>query len=221
MDTYNKILEIILFMPGFLLSLSCHEAAHGYMASLLGDNTAKSQGRVSLNPVVHSDLLGTIILPILGLYLGGFVFGWGKPVPIDYRNFKNPKRDVMLTALAGPAANFIMAIVISMVVHVFVEMLPSLRGGLISDYGLSGLHQALVGTVFMNLGLCFFNLIPVEPLDGGKILVGLLPNKLGYQWEMFTARYGWMILLFLFFTRTISKILAPIIFFFAALFGIL
>src|SRR3989344_1161029 len=128
MDYKQKILEVLLFMPGFLFSLSCHEAAHAYVASKFGDPTAKNLGRVSLSPVPHIDVLGTLILPIFGLLFGGFLFGWGKPVPVDYRNLKNVRRDGMWIAIAGPATNFILAILFALVIHAYVYFLPSMVG---------------------------------------------------------------------------------------------
>ena len=213
----QRILEILLFMPGFLFSLSFHEASHAFIASQLGDQTAKSRGRVSLSPIPHIDVLGTLVLPILGLYFGGFVFGWGKPVPVDYRNLKNVRRDAMLISAAGPASNMILAIVFSVVLRLYHSYLPSLHGGIIPDYNLEIIQGVLVQYMFLNLSLCFFNLIPIEPLDGGKILFGILPRNAAIRVEMFTARFGSFILLALFFTGLLSVILSPIIRFVAGI----
>lgn len=213
----QRILEILLFMPGFLFSLSFHEASHAFVAFKLGDATAKSRGRVSLSPIPHTDILGTIILPILGLYFGGFVFGWGKPVPVDYRNLKNVRRDAMLISAAGPASNLFLAILFSIVIRFYHGALPSLHGGIIPDYNLVIIQNIFVQYMFLNLALCFFNLIPIEPLDGGKILFGILPRDMAMRVEMFTARFGGPILLVLFFTGLLGVILSPIIRFVAGI----
>ncbi len=204
----DKIIYVLLFMPGFLFSLSVHEASHALMASLLGDNTARSLGRVTLNPIAHSDLLGTIILPILGLF-SGFFFGWGKPVPVDYRNLKNIKRDGMFIAAAGPASNIILAIVFAVVIRVYEWLAPSLINDLFQMYHAQLIGQALVQYLFLNLALCFFNLIPVQPLDGSKILYGILPRGLAETVDQFSTRYGLLILILLIATGTLRMILWP------------
>jgi Zn-dependent protease len=188
----EKILQIILFMPGFLFSLSFHEAAHGFVANLKGDATAKQAGRVTLNPVPHIDILGTLILPIMGLWYGGLLFGWGKPVPVNYRNLKNVKKDAFWISLAGPISNLFLAFVFAIVVRLYVNSEDHLAG-LLPPESIHILGQTLVSIVMLNLALCFFNLIPIEPLDGAKILFGLLPNPIGAQIENFTARYGFII----------------------------
>jgi Zn-dependent protease len=213
----QRILEILLFMPGFLFSLSFHEASHAFVAFKLGDSTAKSRGRISLSPIPHADILGTIILPILGLYFGGFVFGWGKPVPVDYRNLKNVRRDAMLISAAGPASNLFLAIIFSLVIRLYHMFLPSLSGSFIPDYNLVVIQNVFVQYMFLNLALCFFNLIPIDPLDGGKILSGLLPRDMAMRVEMFTMRYGGIILILLFFTGLLGVILSPIIRFVAGI----
>lgn len=206
----SKLLEILLFMPGFLFSLSFHEAAHGYVANLKGDPTAKLAGRVTLNPVPHMDILGTLILPILGLLYGGFLFGWGKPVPVNYRNLKHLKHDAMWIALAGPASNIFLAVIFAFVFLQFDKFVPTLAEHM-NPYSVKLIEEALLQILMLNLALCFFNLIPIEPLDGSKILFGLLPNPYGAQVDRFTSRYGTMILLILIFTGAIGFVLKPIL----------
>lgn len=209
MDFKIKLIQLILFMPGFLFSLSCHEAAHAYVANRFGDPTAKNMGRVSLSPVPHTDILGTLILPIFGLLFGGFLFGWGKPVPVDYRNLKNVKRDGLWISAAGPASNMILAVVFAMAIHLYVFLIPRLLGGFVSQSALLLILEALKNILILNLALCFFNLIPIQPLDGGKILFGILPDQWAYSVDRFTTRWGMVILLVLIFTGLLRYVLWP------------
>lgn len=217
MEFRQKILEVLLFMPGFLFSLSCHEAAHAYVAYKFGDSTAKSRGRVSLSPIPHIDILGTLILPIFGLLFGGFLFGWGKPVPVDYRNLKNIRHDGMWISLAGPATNFILAIIFALIIHMYVYFLPAMFGGIFSEYSLLKILDALKTVLVLNLALCFFNLIPIHPLDGGKIIFGLLPRQIAYRFDAFISRWGVIILLVLIFSGGFRYLLWPPIALFANL----
>lgn len=195
----QKIINFVLFFPGFLFSLSFHESAHGWMANKLGDSTAKSLGRVTLNPWPHMDPIGTVLLPIMGYFLGGFIIGWGVPVPVDYRNFKNWKRDGLYVALAGPVSNLILAVLIALFIHLVSFIEPSWTNPSLNYNGFTIL-TAVVQIFFLNLALAFFNLIPIHPLDGGKIMYGLLPQPYANKFDLFLARYGFMILLTLYFT---------------------
>lgn len=208
MDMQAKIIEVILFMPGFLFSLSCHEAAHAYAAYKLGDPTAKNLGRVSLSPIPHIDVLGTLILPILGIF-SGFLFGWGKPVPVDYRNLKNYKHDGLWISLAGPASNFILAFVFAGLVHLYIVSIDFFAGKVISMQVATLFGRALVNYMYLNLALCFFNLIPVQPLDGSKILFGILPLKTAQTIDHFSTRYGMLILLILILSGALPYIVWP------------
>lgn len=209
MITTQKILEVLLFMPGFLFSLSFHEAAHGYVANLKGDSTAKLAGRVTLNPLPHMDFIGTLLLPIFGMLFGGFLFGWGIPVPVNYRNLKNLKKDAMWIAAAGPISNLVLAFGFSLLIRGYFIVAPALALSTGKIYAIEMIGKALQDVFVLNLALCFFNLIPIEPLDGGKILFGILPTKMGWVVERFTARYGYLILLVLIFTGTLRYILWP------------
>lgn len=209
MITTQKILEVLLFMPGFLFSLSFHEAAHGYVANLKGDSTAKLAGRVTLNPLPHMDFIGTLLLPIFGMLFGGFLFGWGIPVPVNYRNLKNLKKDAMWIAAAGPISNLVLAFGFSLLIRGYFVVAPALALSTGKIYAIEMIGKALQDVFVLNLALCFFNLIPIEPLDGGKILFGILPPKMGWVVERFTARYGYFILLVLIFTGTLRYILWP------------
>jgi Zn-dependent protease len=173
--------------PGFilaiLLALSVHEWAHGYVASRLGDDTARMMGRLTLNPLAHLDLIGTVMFLIVG-------FGWGKPVPVDASSFRHPRRDMALVAAAGPLSNLTLAFT-----AVFVWMaLPALTVLPVPFFLL--LEDFLQNSLFVNLGLMAFNLLPVAPLDGSKILGLFIPYRYEAQYQDFMQR-GPMILLFL------------------------
>jgi len=162
---------IIIFLPVLLFSLTFHEAAHAWMASRLGDPTARLLGRLTLNPLPHLDIWGTLML-----ILSGFRFGWAKPVPVDIRQFANPKQGMFLTASAGPASNIALAAVCGLVVR---SMIAGGWGGATPTGFAHSLGQIAVMGLVMNLSLAFFNLIPLPPLDGSKILYGVAPA----QWE--------------------------------------
>ncbi len=167
------LVALLLFAPGALIAIVCHEVAHGWAADALGDPTARERGRLSLNPLRHLDPFGTVALPLLlfGMQILSigrveFLFGWAKPVPVDPRNFRRPRQDMALVAAAGPAINLALAFAFACCGHL-VDLLPDQAGFLAAE--------AIVFAVQINLLLMLFNLIPVPPLDGGRILVGLLP----------------------------------------------
>lgn len=175
-----------------LLGITLHEVAHGYAALHCGDKTGQLAGRLSLNPWHHVDLLGTILLPLICLSLGGFIFGWAKPMPINSRFFKHWRRDMVLVALAGPAANLGLALAFALAIKLGVSLSTEPRGiayalQVMGEYG-----------ILLNLFLCFFNLIPIPPLDGGRAMLGLLPPHLAYRYQNL-ERYGFWLVLFLFF----------------------
>ncbi|MBI2340660.1 MAG: site-2 protease family protein [Deltaproteobacteria bacterium] len=194
-----KVINFLLFFPGFLFSLAFHESAHGLVANRLGDPTAKRLGRVTLNPFPHMDPVGTLLLPIFGYFMGGFIIGWGIPVPVDYRNLKNWKRDGFYVAIAGPISNLILALILAGIIHGVALAKP---GWLNPDLNFNGftILGALVQVFYLNLALAFFNLVPIHPLDGGKVLYGILPQPYANRFDAFAGRYGFMILLLLFFT---------------------
>ncbi len=169
MDIANLIQTVAIYALPVLFAITIHEAAHGYVARYFGDNTAWSMGRVTLNPIKHIDPLGTIAMPLL-LYFatsGAFLFGYAKPVPVNFGNLRHPKRDMIWVALAGPASNFIQAILWALALVVMVAM------GLQEEFFIK---MAQAGAL-VNLVMWAFNLFPLPPLDGGRILVGLLPLK--------------------------------------------
>jgi Zn-dependent protease len=197
--TNEKILAFVLFFPGFLFSLSFHEAAHGWMASKFGDFTAQKMGRVTLNPLPHMDPIGTLLLPIMGFFMGGIILGWGIPVPVDYRNLKSWKRDGMFIAAAGPISNMILALVFAAIIHLIGAFYPQWLDPE-ANYNGYTILMALVQVFYLNIILALFNLIPVNPLDGGKIIYGFLPRPFADQFDSFMSRYGFTILLVLLFS---------------------
>jgi Zn-dependent protease len=183
---------IVAFLV-LLFSLSVHEAAHAWSASRLGDDTARRLGRVSLNPVVHIDPIGTVLLPLVALASGsGMIFGWAKPTPISPRNLGHPRRDSVLVTAAGPASNLLIAVGATLVLQQ-------------SD----GLARAIAFEVLsLNVLLAVFNMLPIPPLDGGQILMTLLPRGVSMQLQ-FLYEYGFLILMGLMFTGVLSYLVGP------------
>lgn len=180
-------MNTLFLILSFVVAITFHEAAHAWMSDRLGDPTAKLKGRLSLNPLRHLDLYGTFLIPLFLIVVGSpFVFGWAKPVEFDPFNLKDPKKDTALISLAGPIVNLILAVVASIFLRLFDSPFSAV-------YLFRYLFLYLIST---NIALAVFNLIPIHPLDGGKILVGLLPKSDAYEADRFLNRYG-LILLFL------------------------
>lgn len=191
-DFTSILLGLFVLMGSLAISISVHEAAHAWTALKLGDPTAKHLGRVSLNPFDHIDPIGTVLLPLILIISNLPMFGWAKPTPFNPWNLQNPKRDSALISLAGPASNVLLAILVSVVFRLTqIELLVTL--------------------IQLNLFLAIFNLIPIHPLDGFKVVGGLLPKDLYYQW-MGLERYGILLLLalFIFGGSLISTITYPV-----------
>jgi len=193
------IRNIAVFALPVLFAITGQAAARGYIARRFGDNTAYAAGRVTMNPLVHIDLVGTIIIPIALYLTTGFVFGYSKPLPIDYARLRNPKRDMRWVALAGPGANLLMA------------FLWLVLGLLLAAFGVSEEfpHKVAEAGLFTNLLFFAFNLFPLPPLDGGRVLVSLLPDRQAYQFAKIEP-YGFFILLALVFLKVLQFWILPV-----------
>ena len=183
-----------------VFAITLHEAAHGYAARYFGDMTAYQQGRISLNPMRHIDPVGTILLPLLTLWLGGILFGWAKPVPVNFGALRRPKQDMLWVALAGPAANLFMALCWGLL----AKLAWSFPG---SYFAVPMLEMARIG-IKINVVLIALNLLPLPPLDGGRVAVSMLPHRQAYKLAMLEP-YGMFILIFMAFTPLLGWILMP------------
>lgn len=199
-DVNSLIQQISIGALPILLAITLHEVAHGWAALRFGDHTAQALGRLTLNPLRHIDPIGTVLIPLLALVVGGFLFGWAKPVPVDYRNLRDPRRDMIWIAAAGPAANLLMAIV-------WLWLAKLAVGGGAGPFAEPLQQMATIG-ISINISLMVLNLLPLPPLDGGRILLGLLPVPLAMQ----VARvepFGFIILLGLMVTGLLGILLQP------------
>jgi Zn-dependent protease len=209
MNWHAIIQSFIIQAPPFLLAISCHEAAHGWMAERLGDDTARMLGRVTLNPIKHLDPMGTLVF-FLTMATMSIGFGWARPVPVTSRKFHNPRRDWLWVALAGPAANLVLAAVSAVALHVLLRSVDpatlAARGSIVVPIALM-----LRMSVYINVLLAIFNLLPVYPLDGSHVVEGLLPIRQAIHFSRLKP-YGFVILLALIFTGFIDKVLFPLVF---------
>jgi len=200
MNELTLLQRIVVWILPVVFAITVHEVAHGWVAKKYGDNTASLLGRLTLNPIKHIDLFGTIIIPgLLLLTFTGFIFGWAKPVPVDARNFKNPRRDMALVAFAGPLVNFLMAIGWALIARLGVMI------G-IEVISLPLIYTGIAG-ISINLVLALINLLPIPPLDGSRILSGMLPARWAWQYNRL-ERFGFIILLVLLYTGVLSTLLA-------------
>jgi Zn-dependent protease len=195
------IRTLTVYVIPILFGITVHEVAHGWMARRHGDRTAEMLGRLTLNPIKHIDPVGTVAVPLLTLWAGGFLFGWAKPVPVNSRNLRRPKRDMVAVALAGPGANLLMAVGWALVYKIFAVL-----AGTLGSAALFFLAMARIG-VFFNILLMTFNLLPIPPLDGGRVLRGLVPDAMAYRLDAL-ERYGLIIVVGL----IVAGFLAPVIF---------
>ncbi|KIO48272.1 site-2 protease family protein [Nitrosospira sp. NpAV] len=196
------IQNVAIYALPVIFAITLHEAAHGYVAKHFGDLTAYAQGRVSLNPIRHIDPVGTILLPLLTLILGGILFGWAKPVPVNFSALRHPKQDMLWVALAGPGANLFMALLWAFVIKLGIG-LPE------SDLARPMILMGEAG-IKINVILMVLNLLPLPPLDGGRIAVSLLPHRMAYSFSKIEP-YGFMILLLLLITGVLGAIIGPFI----------
>lgn len=193
--------KIAVYALPVIFAITVHEAAHGFAARYFGDMTADRAGRITLNPLKHIDPVGTILLPALTLLVGGILFGWAKPVPVDFSRLRHPKRDMLWVAAAGPASNFVMALFWALMIKLSVTS-PSVYSEPMALMGQAG--------VMINVVLMVLNLLPLPPLDGGRIAVSLLPNQLAYKYAQ-VERYGFIILIVLLATGILGRVMAPFI----------
>ena len=190
---------LLIYIIPLLFAITLHEAAHGWAASKLGDHTARMMGRVTLNPVKHIDPVGTILVPLLLVIMSvGFIFGWAKPVPINFRALKSQKSGMILVALAGPGANFFMAIGWVIIAIISINLNQPIF-----------LKMAGIG-IFFNILLAVFNLLPIPPLDGSRVISALLPGPLAYKYGQF-EQYGFLILLGLMYIGGFQLVVLPIV----------
>jgi Zn-dependent protease len=205
----SLLATIALYAVPVVFAITLHEAAHGYVARIFGDQTAWMLGRVTLNPLKHIDPVGTVLVPISLLLLsklmggGGFLFGWAKPVPVNFGNLRNPKRDMLWVAAAGPAANFVMAF----------------AWAFVAKYSTSdGVDVMASAGVITNVVLMVLNLLPILPLDGGRIAVSLLPHRLAISYSRFEP-YGFMLIIVLLATGALNVLMGPFVSYFLSFFS--
>jgi Zn-dependent protease len=199
MNELSLIQRIVVWILPVVFAITVHEVAHGWVAKKFGDKTAWMLGRLTLNPIKHIDPIGTILVPgILLLSFTGFIFGWAKPVPVNARNLKHPKRDMAIVALAGPVANLLMAIAWALVAKLGVYIETEAVSVPMIYMGIAGIS--------INLVLAMINLIPIPPLDGSRILSGILPNRWSYYYNQL-ERFGFVILLLMLVTGTLGYLL--------------
>ena len=197
MNIERFVVEFVVLAPPFLLALTVHELAHGYAALKLGDPTASRAGRLTWNPLKHLDPMGVLCFFLLKI-------GWAKPVPVNASYFKNPRQDMLVVSLAGPGANVLLGVASAVLVKIvlFLDWLPV--------FFLQPLLQMLAASIWINIMLAVFNFLPIPPLDGSKILMGLLPARLASSFARL-ENFGFIILLILFYTGILSSIIMPII----------
>ena len=204
MYEFSLVQKIILAAIPIIFAITVHEVAHGWVANKLGDPTAKLAGRLTLNPVKHVDLLGTIAVPLIMIVLTPFAFGWAKPVPVDWRNLRQPRRDMALVAAAGPGANVVMLVLWTMLLSSMAT-----AGSEISYLSTLLIEMAKVG-IIINIVLIALNLLPLPPLDGSRIVTAFLSPAAAYKYNLL-ERWGLPILVVLIFTGVLGKILHPLI----------
>ena len=210
MSDFPLIQTIIIYAIPILFAITVHEVAHGWVASKFGDQTAKLLGRLTLNPIKHIDPIGTILVPAILVTLGGFIFGWAKPVPVDFRNLRKPKQDMAWVAIAGPASNLIMAFIWAGLIKIILMSGDATTGPVLA------LKEMCKVGIQINAFLMILNLIPIPPLDGSRVMTALLPPQLAYRYSKL-EQVGLIIVLVLLITGLLTKILMPFYYAFISL----
>ena len=205
MNELSALQQMSVMALPLLLAITLHEAAHGLVAEKFGDKTARRLGRVSLNPLRHIDPLGTVVLPLLMYFTTGFLFGWAKPVPVDWRNLRNPRRDMAWVALAGPASNLLMMLMWGVIGRIGVH----LHGAGVEWFAMPLIYMGGFG-LLINAILMVLHLFPLPPLDGGRILVPFLPPTLAHRGAAIEP-YGIIILVVLLVTGILWQLVGPLI----------
>jgi Zn-dependent protease len=220
----ETIRQIAVWALPVLIGIVFHEVAHGWVANRLGDPTAARMGRLTLNPLAHIDLYGTILIPLFLIIVHApFLFGYAKPVPVNFANLRNPKRDMIWVALAGPATNLLLALASVLLLRVTLPALAAAERGSPSLFGEFLTPVALMARngVLINVVLAVFNAFPIPPLDGGRVAVGLLPEPYSSKFAR-VERFGFLIVLVLLMTHTLDTVIGPPIYFLINLyFGLL
>jgi Zn-dependent protease len=221
LDFTNVARQLLISALPILIAITFHEVSHGLVANKLGDPTAKMLGRLTLNPIAHIDLFGTILLPFMLIVLthGQFVFGYAKPVPINPMNFRNPKRDMAISAAAGPVTNIVLAFLSFLVLKGIVTPLAAFIPGSLVETVLRPLAMIFTSSIVINVVLAVFNMIPIPPLDGGRVLTGFLPHRQAISFSRIEP-YGFIIVIILIYTGIANSFIMPFIRFFLRLFQV-
>lgn len=204
MEEFSTLQKISIWVLPVLFAITIHEVSHGWVANLLGDPTAKMLGRLSINPIKHIDPVGTVVIPAITLLLTGFIFGYAKPVPVTFENLRNPKRDMAWVALAGPGSNLLMAVIWALWIRLALQLIQSYP-----TVGLFMIASGIAG-ILVNLILMVLNLIPLPPLDGGRVMTSLLPTPIANQFAKIEP-FGFIILIFLLVVGILGSIIWPIV----------
>lgn len=212
MDFSSALRQIIVSAFPILIAITFHELSHGLVANKLGDPTAKIMGRLTINPIAHIDLIGTILMPLMLIILtnGQFVFGYAKPVPINPMNFRNPKKDMAISAAAGPITNILLAIASMMILKFIIAPLSLLLPESLSITVMKPLIMIFTSSVIINVVLAVFNMIPIPPFDGGRVLIGFLPHKQAVSFSRIEP-FGFIIVIILIATGIANYFVIPLV----------